>query len=158
MPVDFENLDLVKTLPSQRSKDVTSFKSGWYKIGNKKAFKEGELYSIDKFPSKLVVWRDKNNKITAFDAYCHHMGDELACGELSGIGVVCPFLGWTWGEDGKCKFIPYSQKIPTNASLRKWIALEEKEEVFIWYDGDEAEPDLDGSRFDISEGEKLNER
>ncbi len=64
MPVDFENLDLVKTLPSQRSKDVTSFKSGWYKIGNKEAFKEGELYSIDKFPSKLVVWRDKNNKIT----------------------------------------------------------------------------------------------
>ena len=86
------------------------------------------------------------------------MGADLACGELTGIGVVCPFHGWTWGEDGKCKFIPYSQKIPTNASLRKWISLEEKEEVFIWYDGDEAEPDLDGSRFDISEGEKLNER
>ena len=26
MPVDFENLDLVKTLPSQMDKDVTLFK------------------------------------------------------------------------------------------------------------------------------------
>ena len=43
-------------------------------------------------------------------------------------------------------FIPYSNNLPKKAFLRTWQTLEEKGDVFIWYDGDGGDPKIDGLR------------
>lgn len=46
------------------------------------------------------------------DAYCPHLGADLAAGgRVVGSCIECPFHGWRFrGEDGKCTHIPYAGK------------------------------------------------
>jgi len=134
MPLDLDKLDLVTGLPAQMKEDPLIYESGWYKVGTSKGFIKGDLFSVDNFPSKLVIWRTLENKLVVLDAYCLHMGADLSCGQLSEKGVTCPFHGWRWGEDGKCNDIPYSKDIPKNAEAKSWVSKEDRGFVYIWYD------------------------
>ena len=149
MPLDLKKLDLVDSLPSQMKEDASNYESGWYKVGSSKNFYEGNLFSIENFPSKLVIWRSSSNKIVALDAYCLHMGADLSCGKLSEKGVTCPFHGWRWGEDGKCNEIPYSKYIPNDAEAKSWASKEDSGFVYIWYDKDGKSPINEASLLEI---------
>lgn len=57
----------------------------------------------------LAVFRDEAEQAHAIDAYCPHMGANLAAGGVvEGDCLTCPFHGWRFrGSDGKCTKIPY---------------------------------------------------
>ena len=60
----------------------------------------------------LAVFRDTSGKAHVLDAYCPHLGANLAVGgRVFGSCLECPFHGWKFrGEDGKCVDIPYVEK------------------------------------------------
>ena len=60
----------------------------------------------------LAVFRDESGEAHALDAYCPHMGANLAVGgRVIGDCIECPFHGWQFrGNDGKCTKIPNSEK------------------------------------------------
>ena len=57
----------------------------------------------------LAVFRGEDGQAYVLDAYCPHMGANLAVGGVvKGNCIQCPFHGWQFrGEDGKCTTIPY---------------------------------------------------
>jgi cholesterol 7-dehydrogenase len=61
---------------------------------------------------QFAVFRDENGHAHVLDAYCPHMGANLAVGGLvTGDCIQCPFHGWKFrGHDGKCMGIPYAEK------------------------------------------------
>ena len=60
----------------------------------------------------LAVFRDERGEVHALDAYCPHMGANLAAGgRVKGDCLECPFHAWRFrGSDGKCTHIPYAEK------------------------------------------------
>lgn len=61
---------------------------------------------------QVAVFRAENGKAHVVDAYCPHLGANLAVGgRVLGDCIECPFHGWQFqGTDGKCVKIPYAEK------------------------------------------------
>lgn len=61
---------------------------------------------------QVAVFRGRDGKAHVVDAYCPHLGANLAVGgRVVGNCIECPFHGWQFnGEDGKCVRIPYAEK------------------------------------------------
>lgn len=59
-----------------------------------------------------MVFRGQEGKASVLDAYCPHLGANLAVGgRVVGNCIECPFHGWQFrGDDGKCVKIPYAEK------------------------------------------------
>ena len=58
------------------------------------------------------MFRGEDGKAYVLDAYCPHLGANLAVGgQVVGNCIECPFHGWRFnGNDGKCVKIPYAEK------------------------------------------------
>ena len=61
---------------------------------------------------QVAVFRGQDGKAYVLDAYCPHLGANLAVGgRVVGSCIECPFHGWQFrGNDGKCTKIPYAEK------------------------------------------------
>jgi phenylpropionate dioxygenase-like ring-hydroxylating dioxygenase large terminal subunit len=86
----------------------------------------------------VVLWRDSKGSAAAVKDLCIHRGTALSLGTVCGDEIVCPYHGWRFGGDGKCKFIPQladPQKVPQKARVSSyqccerfgliWVCLEE---------------------------------
>ena len=58
------------------------------------------------------MFRGKSGRAYIVDAYCAHLGANLAVGgSVHGECIECPFHGWQYrGSDGKCVKIGYAEK------------------------------------------------
>jgi len=65
--------------------------------------KRGEVKYVSCLGQDLVVFRsDIDGKIAILDAYCPHLGANLAAGGRVVNGCVeCPFHGWQFNSTGK---------------------------------------------------------
>lgn len=61
---------------------------------------------------QFAVFRGLDGNVYVLDAYCPHLGANLAIGgRVVGSCIECPFHGWMFsGKDGSCTKIPYAQK------------------------------------------------
>ena len=131
--------DAIRTIeakpPSHR------YARGWYCLGLSSAFADGEPHTIEAFGTKLVVFRGESGKLGVLNAYCPHMGGDLSEGTVKGEEIACPFHDWRWGGDGRCKAIPYARYVPPRARTRAWPAMERNQQLFVWNDPENSEPD-----------------
>ncbi len=122
------------------TKEETRFARGWHCLGLSSDYGD-EPTSLDYFGTKLVAYRSTDYKVYILDAYCPHMGADLAEGEQDEDGtLVCPFHHWKWGTDGVCKDIPYAEKIPQKACIKSWPTLEKNGLLYIWNDPEGNDP------------------
>ena len=105
-------------LPEQRDPKKAQLKPGWYKVADSNDIGSMEAIQVDDFPTQIVVWRGKDDQLSALDLYCRHMGASLACGEVEEDGIRCPFHAWRWSGEGSCNEVPYAKSIPPNAVTR----------------------------------------
>ncbi|NRB42716.1 MAG: Rieske 2Fe-2S domain-containing protein [Pseudomonadales bacterium] len=107
---------------------------GWYCLGLSRFYGE-EPKSLQYFGQKLVAYRGlEDYLIHILDAYCPHLGADLSKGCVNGNSLVCPFHEWSWGSDGVCNDIPYTDKIPQKARIKSWPTLEKNGLLYVWYD------------------------
>lgn len=111
-----------------------TYPRGWFCLGEASDLKAGEIREIEAFGSRLVYYRDNEDKLHCLDAYCPHMGASLGQGFLEGSGIRCPFHHWRWEGDGRCSDIPYAKDIPARARISAWPIKEVNKLLFIWYD------------------------
>jgi len=135
-------------LPEQRNPSESDLSSGWYKIADSSQINPKEAIQVDSFPTQIVVWRGEDSKLRALNLYCKHMGASLACGEVDGNSIRCPFHSWRWAGEGHCDEIPYAKKIPAKALTRAWEIDEVNGMVYAWFDKDANPSDPDGQRFE----------
>ncbi|ALO13260.1 dioxygenase Rieske iron-sulfur component [Streptomyces venezuelae] len=111
------------------------FARGWHCLGLADSFKDGKPHEIEAFGTKLVVFRGEDDEqLHVLNAYCPHMGGNLAHGTVKGDAVACPFHDWRWSGDGRCAGIPYARRVPPRARTRAWTTLERNRQLFVWHD------------------------
>ncbi|MFA5121602.1 Rieske 2Fe-2S domain-containing protein [Zavarzinia sp.] len=117
------------------------FARGWHCLGLADSFRDGKAHAFDAFGTRLAIFADSTGKLHVVDGYCPHMGASLADGEVKGDNLACPFHGWQWGGDGKCKAIPYATRVPPRARVKSWPTMEENKQLFVWHDVEGSLPD-----------------
>ncbi|MCK7622653.1 Rieske 2Fe-2S domain-containing protein [Streptomyces sp. RS10V-4] len=111
------------------------FARGWHCLGLADTFKDGRPHEIEAFGSKLVVFQGEQDRtLHVLNAYCPHMGGNLARGSVKGDTVACPFHDWRWSGNGRCAGIPYARRVPPRARTRAWTTLERNQQLYVWHD------------------------
>ncbi|ROZ50287.1 3-ketosteroid-9-alpha-hydroxylase subunit A [Rhodococcus sp. WS3] len=118
----------------EAGKNPTRFARGWHCLGLAATFRDGKPHQIKAFGTDLVVFADSENELHILDAYCRHMGGNLAMGQIKGDSIACPFHDWRWGGNGRCTGIPYARRVPPLARTRSWNVLERNGMLFTWHD------------------------
>lgn len=121
----------------------TRFARGWHCLGLADTFRDGKPHQIKAFGTDLVVFADSNDELHVLDAFCRHMGGNLAMGQIKGDSIACPFHDWRWGGNGRCTEIPYARRVPPLARTRTWTVLERNGMLFTWNDPQGNKPSED---------------
>ncbi|XP_028317975.1 cholesterol 7-desaturase [Gouania willdenowi] len=118
------------------------YPNGWFRLLDSHMLHTGRVRSVSALGEQLAVFRGHDGSVYALDAYCPHLGANVAVGgQVIGNCIECPFHGWRFrGNDGKCVKIPYSNKVPEFAKLRSWPCCEVNQQILVWFHCDGEEP------------------
>ena len=116
------------------------FARGWHCLGLIRDFADGRPHQVAAFGTELVVFRGEDGKINVLNAFCPHMGGNLAHGTVKGNDIACPFHDWRWRGDGKCAAIPYARRVPPLARTKAWPTMEISGQLFVWNDPQGSKP------------------
>jgi len=117
-----------------------SYPNGWFNVAASDTVKKGKVIEVDAFGQKLAVFRGEDGNVGVMDVYCPHLNANLADGCVKGNNLVCPFHGWEFNKNGKCEKIPFSDRIPPQASTRSWIVQENWGLILVWYHAENEAP------------------
>lgn len=125
---------------------------GWYALCFSKEVKKDQIKTYKIMGQQVVVWRDKNNELFATDAFCPHMGLNLAQGKVEGSQVRCKFHGWKFNGKGSCTQIPCGER-PKRAKLQSYAVQEQFGHIWIYPEASAPHPvfiphDLRGKELD----------
>ncbi|WP_040790870.1 Rieske 2Fe-2S domain-containing protein [Nocardia paucivorans] len=118
----------------------TRYARGWHCLGLTRDFADGRPHQIAAFGTELVVFRGEDGNINVLNAFCPHMGGNLAHGTVKGNDIACPFHDWRWRGDGKCAAIPYARRVPPLARTKSWPTMEVSGQLFVWNDPQGSKP------------------
>jgi cholesterol 7-desaturase len=119
------------------------FPNGWFKIAYSFEVKEKQSIYVEALGEHFVIFRGENGKATVMDAYCPHLGANLAYGGVVKDDCIsCPFHGWKFDQNGKCVDIPYNTKgpVPEKAQIKVWHSKEVNQMILVWYHAENIEP------------------
>ncbi len=118
--------------------------NGWFAVAYGDELSPGETRGVRYFGEDLVVFRTAGGEVRVLDAYCPHLGANIARGgKVEGDTIRCPFHGWRFAADGACVEVPYAERIPPRARLRAWPSLERNGIVWVWRHAQGKPPDWD---------------
>ncbi len=115
-------------------KSVPAFPNGWFVLMPSNELKSGQTIYIDKFGRNLALFRGTDNQVYCLNAYCAHLGANLALGGVVKYDrcIQCPFHGWVFdGATGEC--VMGSKKTPKEAIKYEYcedLGESEKGQVF----------------------------
>ncbi|WP_232716505.1 Rieske 2Fe-2S domain-containing protein [Gordonia metallireducens] len=126
--------------PSGEVRDIDTgappqrYARGWHCLGLVRDFADGAPHQVAAFGTELVVFAGEDGTLNVLDAFCRHMGGNLALGTVKGNTIACPFHDWRWRGDGKCAGIPYAKRVPPIARTRAWTSTVVSGQLFVWHD------------------------
>ncbi|MFD8979455.1 Rieske 2Fe-2S domain-containing protein [Streptomyces sp. NPDC059564] len=120
------------------------FARGRHCLGLAADFAGATPHEVEAFGTRLVVFRGAGDgALHALNAYCPHVGGNLAHGTVKGDTVACPFHDWRWSGDGRCAAVPYARRVPPRARTRAWTTLERNGQLYVWHDPEGNPPPAD---------------
>ncbi|WP_336485506.1 aromatic ring-hydroxylating oxygenase subunit alpha [Methylobacterium nigriterrae] len=78
----------------------------WYCVGRATDFAGNALRAVELDGEQMVVGRDAAGALFALRDRCPHRGMALSKGRFDGAALTCPFHGWRFGTDGRCRDVP----------------------------------------------------
>jgi cholesterol 7-desaturase len=112
------------------------YPDGWFRVLDTVDLKIGDARHVKAFGKHLAVFRGHSGAAHVLDAYCPHLGANLAHGgTVSGDSIRCPFHGWEFaGDGGQCTRIPYTEKsVPRSAATGCYEVREYNGSVMVWH-------------------------
>ncbi|XP_028173674.1 cholesterol 7-desaturase-like, partial [Ostrinia furnacalis] len=117
------------------------YPNGWFAVAESSELRVGGVLAVDVLGQNLCLFRGEDGVARCVDAYCPHLGANLAIGgAVTGNCIQCPFHKWTFGPDGVCKSVPGVEKAPRGVAVKSWQTCEADGAVWIWHDADGREP------------------
>ncbi|MBI3299050.1 MAG: Rieske 2Fe-2S domain-containing protein [Elusimicrobia bacterium] len=110
----------------------TRFPASWYPLCRSSEL-AGRPVSKTVLGRRLAAFRGPDGRPTVMAASCAHMGADLGKGSLVSGRLQCPFHGWEYGADGRCRLVPGSTEIPDFARQRAYPAEERHGTVFFFH-------------------------
>ncbi|MBA6413700.1 Rieske (2Fe-2S) protein [Parahaliea sp. F7430] len=114
---------------------------GWFYICDSTELEPGQLQPLRRFSRDLVLWRDMQGGYHVQDAYCPHLGANIAVGGVVKDNTIeCPFHAWRFNTDGSVAAIPYAKRINENACLSTYPVVQHYNWIMAWYHPQEKQP------------------
>jgi nitrite reductase/ring-hydroxylating ferredoxin subunit len=111
--------------------------NGWFIVARADELAPGDIRPVSYFARDLVVYRSASGTARVVDAYCAHLGANLAMGgAVEGDAIRCPFHGWCYdGATGQCTDIPYTEgdRVPSQARIGALPTLERNRMIWAWH-------------------------
>jgi phenylpropionate dioxygenase-like ring-hydroxylating dioxygenase large terminal subunit len=108
----------------------------WYPVLPSKKIRKESAQSFVIGSQRIVIYRNKQGLLAAMDAFCPHMGADLANGRVVGDRLQCYFHQWEFGPDGALVGIPCKKHPP---KVKNQAYPVEEKYGFVWvYSGPEA--------------------
>jgi vanillate O-demethylase monooxygenase subunit len=117
--------------------DLVALRSCWHPVAYADTLGD-EPKRVTLLDEHLVLWRDSSGAPHALTDLCIHRGTALSLGRVVGDQLMCPYHGWRYGTDGRCKAIPQladPTKVPAKARVASyrcqerygllWVAMDE---------------------------------
>ncbi len=126
----------------------------WYAAVPSHALRKGEVKPFELYGQRLVIFRGEDGTVRALDAFCPHMGTDLAIGTVVGQTLRCFFHHWRFDGDGQCVDIPCQKSghVPAGARLSSYATCERYGYVWVW---PEATAPAPIAEFPALDGEEL---
>jgi phenylpropionate dioxygenase-like ring-hydroxylating dioxygenase large terminal subunit len=120
--------------------------NGWFAVARSDELASGQVRPAHYFGRDLALFRTASGEARVVDAYCPHLGANLAHGgQVAGELLECPFHAWRFdGVSGRCVEVPYTDAAPSpKAKVRSYPVVERFGLVFAWHHLGGAEPFID---------------
>ena len=97
----------------------------WHVVARSSDVPESQVIGARLLGTDLVVWR-QDGQVMAWRDLCVHRGTRLSLGQVTGLGLECPYHGWTYDPSGSCVHIPSRprQQPPARACATVYAATE----------------------------------
>jgi phenylpropionate dioxygenase-like ring-hydroxylating dioxygenase large terminal subunit len=121
----------------------------WYIVLDSKEVKPGKPLGVNRMGEKLVFWRDSAGKVICMRDLCPHLGARLSQGKLIGDRLRCPFHGFEYDTNGKCRLVPAigkNGKIPNALEVSNYPVYEAHGWIWIYW-GKPQEGELSSPEF-----------
>ena len=136
MATDSMRITAVSAGSSGNVLDDPAFRTLWYPVARADALSDGPI-ARKLLGEELVLWSSAPGIVSAATDRCPHRDARLSTGWIESCGLVCPYHGWGFGEDGKATRIPQlldATVFPPKASLQTFRAAERYGWVWVCLD------------------------
>ena len=113
----------------------------WYPLYLSRAIASNTTHAITAFGIPLLVWRNAQGAISVFPDSCPHRHaplskGELSKGRLSPQQLQCPYHGWRFDHDGRCREIPVLPEQPCESIALHRLPSVDDGQIVWFYPGD----------------------
>lgn len=100
-------------------------RNAWYAVARSVDVGAKPL-AVTLLATKVVLYRSASGDVVAARDRCPHREAPLSAGTVHDGCLVCPYHGWTFGQDGRCTDIPSSETsaITPRAHLKTFVVTE----------------------------------
>ncbi|MBP1325981.1 nitrite reductase/ring-hydroxylating ferredoxin subunit [Leucobacter exalbidus] len=115
--------------------------TGWFQIGWSSDLENGAVKPLNVFSRDLVLFRTESGKLVVLNAYCEHLGANMAYGgKVCGEDIQCPFHAWKWNAAGRNTEIPYQATVNRVRRIGTWHVAERDGLMYLWHNVDGGKP------------------
>jgi phenylpropionate dioxygenase-like ring-hydroxylating dioxygenase large terminal subunit len=106
----------------------------WYPIARAEEVLAEKPLRVELLGMSFVAFRDNGGEAHVLADTCVHRGGSLSAGRIKDGCVVCPYHGWEYSGDGKCRHVPslVDQKPPARAKVDSYPVQEKYGIVFAF--------------------------
>ncbi len=105
---------------------------GWYPVCPSKKIRRGKAHSFVISYQRIAVYRGMDDKVRALDAFCPHMGADLANGRVVGDELECYFHQWRFSGQGKLTNIRCRNHLPRDVSTKAYPIEEKYGHIWVY--------------------------
>lgn len=129
MSANIDNFNSVRKPKIFNNRDW--FIEGWYWVLPAKLLQVGEVKSVTIYGKELIVYRGQDKRAVVMDAYCPHLGANLAKGKVTGNEINCVLHGWKFDSEGVCVHVPVLDE-PMAIKAKTWPTAEAYGIIWVW--------------------------
>lgn len=124
-------MQLVPDIVSAKGAPLLGF---WYPAVPSDKLRTGSMQALTMLGLPILLCRDRNGRLAAMRDICPHRGMPLSFGRFDGERVECPYHGWQFDMNGRCRHIPALVQGDTLQTDKVGVATYPAEETdgMIW--------------------------